>query len=502
MRRLTPERLALLFAAATGAAVALGVQASPFGVRPIVDERYYVEWALRISQGQLLDDGPFFFDPLAAYVLGAVFALTKGSLLAARLFHAALGVGAIALVGATARTLFDRRTGAVAMWLLALYGPHAFATGFLLKEPLTVHLTAWALYLAVRAQSDGARSAPWWGLGLAGGGLALLRGNFLPLLAALVAWAAWRAARSEGPRGPRWAKVLALAAGLALPLGLSTAHNVATGGTWWPTTTHGGANFFLGNNPSASGTYDRLDFVSARPRDEKTDFHAEAERRMGRALTRREASDYWFRAGLLYWQRYKLDAAALLVRKAGLVLHDYEIPDNYAFTCFRRFFTPVLWALPLGFGALLGLGALGAVLAWDAQRRARVVVGFFVLYAASVAAFFVFDRYRIALCVPLAVLAARGAVALWERLRARALRGLWTWGALLAACALLSFWPTPISRRQAAHDAYCVGQAGLQLRADGKDAEAEPWLAHARALDPGAPWLRGVPGAPPSPAAP
>ena len=85
-------------------------------------------------------------------MLGVLFKLTGGSLLAARLFQVGLGVGTVALVMRSTRAVFGERTALAAAWMLSLYGPALMAMGFLLKESLALHLTAWAVYLTLRAQ--------------------------------------------------------------------------------------------------------------------------------------------------------------------------------------------------------------------------------------------------------------------------------------------------------------------------------------------------------------
>jgi len=455
-RRPSPEALALVFTAVTGALMAIEVQASPHGIRPIVDERYYVDWAFSIARGQLVGDGPFWLDPLHAYVLGLVFWLTKGSLLAGRLLNVALGTGTVALVGAIARTLWSRREGALAMWLLALYAPHTFMFGFLMKEALVVHLVAWALLLAVRWSTW----RDWAGFGFVLGLSWIARGNFVALVPFGLGWAAWQLRRT-----PRWIPVVLLCT--AAPLAVASAHNLAAGGSWRPMTALAGPNFYYGNNPDANGVFKPLPFVKARTYDEKIEFLAEAERRTGRKLTMQEMSDYWLRQGLQFWREQPGQALGLLLKKVWFVVHDYEAPDTYPQTCFKRWLTPVLWVLPLSFGLLFGLALIGL------DRRAAFLAGFAVLYAGTIVVFFVFDRYRIPLCVPLCVLAAHGLSRLYEQ------RLPWRPFAVVVVATLVSIVPSPASVEADARDGFCAYQIAKQLEADGLNEEARGWLERA-----------------------
>lgn len=483
---LTPENGALAFSAVTGFILVVGVQLGPHGVRPVVDERAYVEWAREISHGRLLFGEPFYLDPLPAYLLGLLFKLSGGSLFFARLFYAGLGVGTVALVGRLARALFSPREGRVAMWLLALYGPHTFTFGWVLKEALAVHLTAWVLLLAVIVQGEDARPRRFAAMGFAAGALMLSRGNYVPLMPLFGLWVLWEVWRAQAPAPLKLQRLAAFGLAFALPLAPVSAHNALAGGSAIPVTVQGGANFWIGNNPQASGTYDHWDFSYAIPSREKSDYLAEAERRLGRTLTLRENSNYWLGLGLQFWKEQPGDALLLLAKKSWLLIHNYEVPDTYAFSCFRTHFTPILWLLPLGFGWLVGLALVGGAWAVRRERRARLLAAFFVLYGGSVAVFFIFDRYRIPLCLALCVFAAHALVKGLDRVRAKQTQGLGLAGAAALAVTVLAFVPTPISKQQETRDAYCVAQAGMQLWADGLTAEAAPLLEFGRANGQGA----------------
>jgi hypothetical protein len=166
---------------------------------------------------------------------------------------------------------------------------------------------------------------------------------------------------------------------------------------------------------------------------------------------------------------------ALTVKKVWLLVHDYEIPDNYAYTCFREHFTPVLRVLPLGFGWLLGLFAWGVWLA-RRERLSWIPIGFAVLYGGAVVVFFIYDRYRIPLVLPLCMFAARGLVEAFDLAKKRDVLGLVAGALPVVALTILAFTPSSVSREQEVRDAYCVAQAGMMLYSAGQKAEAEPLL--------------------------
>src|SRR5262249_9346541 len=124
------------------------------------------------------------------------------------------------------------------------------------------------------------------------------------------------------------------------------------------TTWQGGANFYIGNGPEATGTYAAPAFVEANPAREADDFAAEAERRVGRRLGYSGVSRFWLAEGLRHWREAPLGSLRLLAYKAGLLAHDFEIPDNQDFEVVRLVAAPRLsWGF-LSFGTVLPLAAL------------------------------------------------------------------------------------------------------------------------------------------------
>jgi hypothetical protein len=149
----------------------------------------------------------------------------------------------------------------------------------------------------------------------------------------------------------------------------------------------------------------------------------------------------------------------------------------YPYTCFRGAFTPVLWALPLGFGALFGLALVGGWVGVREQQPAAFIAAFAMLYAGAVVIFFVFDRYRIPLCVVLCVFAARAIGLLLDR------RISWRGVAVAGAAALVSFLPSPQSQTARARDAYCLDQVARLLESDGLNDAAKPYFEAAKRME-------------------
>jgi 4-amino-4-deoxy-L-arabinose transferase-like glycosyltransferase len=398
-----------------------------------LDAESYDAWARRIAAGEWTFGRPFYQAPLYAYFLAGLHALSGGGLLLPRIANALLGTLHVALVLALGRRTFGPRAGLVAAALCAVHGTFLFEEGKVTKTTLGVVLATGTLLLLTRARhrggAGGGRLLPWFAAGLAGAAAALVRENFLLFVAAAVVWAAWRYRRA----GARPAA--AIAAGTACGLLPSTLHNFAYDHELLPITSQAGQNFYTGVHPgNAYGGYLVPDFVRRSPRFEETDFAREAERRAGHRLTPGEVSRYWFARGLACLRDDPARLPRLFLRKLGLLFHDFEIPDDEDVRFFRRW-APVL-RLPLpGFGVFAVLGLAGLGLAVVRRRAPPELVLFVVTYSVSVALFFVFSRYRLALVAPLSVFAGYLVVAGADAARA----GRWRAVALgAAACVPLA----------------------------------------------------------------
>jgi len=138
--------------------------------------------------------GFFSYGTLYSYlVLGLVgplqalgFSLTEGSsILLARLVTLVLGVGMIPLMYLLAERLFDRRTGRIAAWLMALAPGPALHSAFATVDIPASFFALGSLYATVCYAQSQRRRALWWAACLAGLAAATKYPSGLVLIAAL-----------------------------------------------------------------------------------------------------------------------------------------------------------------------------------------------------------------------------------------------------------------------------------------------------------------------------
>ncbi len=181
-----------------------------------------------------------------------------------------------------------RAEGVVAGVLAAVCGPLIFTDGLLEKEGMAalgaaaaLGLTAWACDPAGRAWRASVAGFAW-------GVVALLRANALVTRAHAGGqlWWAFGGVVAEGRRRRRTRAFLYLLAGLrACAIAPATAVNALVSDPieLILTTWQGGANFYIGNGPEATGTYAAPPFVEANPSSRPTTSRPRPSAAPGRA---------------------------------------------------------------------------------------------------------------------------------------------------------------------------------------------------------------------------
>ncbi len=384
------------------------IRGMPFFRVPVGDERSYWEWAGRIAGGDWIGTETFYQAPLYPYFLAVIRAVFGDSILTVYISQALLGSGACVLMYLAAKRLFSRRVGVAAGLMLALYPPAVFFDGVLQKASVALFLTS-ALVFVVVLTIEHPRWWLWLAMGAGLGLLALTRENALALVPVALAWFAWRV------RGPGWKSRLGCGAALVggfllilLPVGI---RNYSVGGSFLLTTSQMGTNFYIGNGPDADGTYVPIRPGRGNPRFERKDATEMAEKALGRSLSPGEVSDYWMTRS---WEHIRSRPGCwlrLMLRKSLLVVNRYEVPDvedYYFYTRWSWLVHGLGWVW--NFGVLFPLAGVGVWLTRSKTRQLWVLYALFLAMGASVAAFYLFARYRLPLVPLLMPFAAIGLV--------------------------------------------------------------------------------------------
>ena len=450
------------------------IEASPLTSVLMGDGRVYDEWAMRIAGGEWMGKDVFYQTPFYPYFLGVVYAVAGHDPAIARIVQAVLGAASCVLLGLAGRRFFSARDGAIAASLLAIYPPAIFFDGLIQKSSLDLFLMT--AILALLAEFQTRRRWTWLAAaGTAAGALVLNRENAFVLLPVVAAWLL--AAFKDVPWRTRaaWAAAFAGAALLVLlPVGLRNYH---VGGAFTLTTTQLGPNFYIGNNPNASGSYESLLSGRGDAIYEREDATAIASQAAGRPLSPAEVSRYWLGRSFDYIREQPLDWLRRSGRKLLLTVNAAEISDTESIEAYAEF-APLLAGLRwLDFGVVLPLAAFGA---WMCRRDWRRHLLLYLMAAGmivAVAAFYVVARYRHPIAPVVMLFAGAGVGSL---VQLRHTRREWIPACVAAAVvAVVAHLPMNV-----VHDQTYVNLGGYFAR-NGRPADAVPLLTKAVSLDPG-----------------
>jgi tetratricopeptide (TPR) repeat protein len=368
------------------------LRSSPFFDVLMGDAHGYDQWAQRIAGGDWIGSDVFYQAPLYPYFLAVIYATFERDLLVVRIVQAIIGSASCALLGLAAARFFTPRVGLIAGLALALWAPAIFFDGLLQKSVLDVFFVCTMLWLI------SANRIRWIALGAVMGALALTRENALIFVGVIAIWAWFRTERKVA--------LTRFAVGLAIVLAPVVARNYAVDGGFYLTTSQFGPNFYIGNNPSADGTYAPIRFGRGSPEFERTDASEVAEASVGRRLSPSEVSSYWTGRALGYITSQPLDWLQLMGRKGLLLVNRDEMLDTESQESYAEWSTPLRVLGWFGhFGILVPLAVLGVIVTWPDRRRLWIVHALALTYALSVVMFYVFARYRFPL-VPFLVLFA------------------------------------------------------------------------------------------------
>lgn len=441
------------------------------------DARSYDVWAQRIAAGDWWGSEPFYQAPLYPYFLAGVYTLLGHDPWLVRVVQCVLGAAGCSMVGLAGSSFISRRVGVVAGIMLAVYPPGIYFDGILQKTSLGSFLMA-SLLIALSLR--GKRWWQWLTVGALVGLLSLTRENALVLAPLIIVWVL---VSGDGPR-----TVLMIVAGLSivlLPVGF---RNHSVGGEFALTTFQSGPNFYMGNHEGADGRYAPMIPGRETPEFERIDATALAEAAVGKSLSPAEVSQYWHYRAWSYITSNPVDWLKLLGIKWWLTWNRYEIPDTESYYIYRDTSSMLrVWGRLFHFGVLCPLAVVGVVATWPMRRRIWLLHGILLALAASVAAFYVFGRYRYPLVPVVSLFAAAGVVSIAELVGVRAWARL---GRMLTVGVLAAAWINWPINPETELNAGQLGNLGAALAQDGQLEDALPYFAQAVELLPGAPRLQ------------
>lgn len=464
----------LLFAVALAVRLVALVEiaASPLARFPAPDAEYYLQAGEALRRGGLWSGGVFTMNPLYTVFVGWLEPLA--GIAGIRLLQVILGALTSWMIYRIGTRVFPRQVGLAAGAAHALYPMAVLFTLTLTPATLAAAGCAAALLLALKT-GVGERAGPAAGVGLLLGLAVLARPNLLLWGAAFLLWYWWAA-----PKTLRRNAALLFLCGLALPLLLSGARNLAASGHPVLISSNGGVNFHYGNHAGAAGAFSIPPGFPDTPREQLLAARQLAEADTGRSLTPPEVSRYWFGRGWGYLLDNPGAGLLLWLKKAALLVNAVELPINEGLVEYGEFSRLLRIPLPWA-GLVIPLGVAGLLLSMGRGNREGRLLLLLALaaQAAGIIPFFVSSRHRLPGLVALLPFAAFAVFELIDRFRGDDRRRLAAGLGLTAAAAVLCWLPLVPTADHYGHNR--LGHLFLEHEDFGR---AEEQLRKALALDP------------------
>ena len=381
----------------------LQLKESPLWKWHRADELFYREWGLAIARGEFSPGHVFEQGPFYAYLLGLFYALfgdQEAWLLFLQLKLGSLQVVLIYLIG---KQIWGPVTGRVAALLAAVYCPFMFFEATVMKTWLTPLLLTWIAWCLLRVRSAAAAWRWLLAASIATGILILIRENYV-LVVPLLCLAGWLQPIGEHRLRKQLVGLLLPIAVIAIMTAPASWHNSRYSDRFVWVTSGGGEVLYMAWGPSANGYYQPPPFVRPNPVYEHEDFRLEASRRLKQPVNYAESSAFWTRTAFFEAITHPIRSAWLIVRKLGILVNDFEVPDSSYFDVYRLHLPLLNW-LPT-FGWVIGLGCVGMSVPSRDPIGQRWLNGLMMVTVLSIVLTYNFSRFRLGMMPVVLLLAA------------------------------------------------------------------------------------------------
>jgi len=412
------------------------------------DMHFYNDWAKEILHGQFTQHLAFYGLPSYAYLLAFLYRLFGENPFVPGLLQAGIDAGVAVLIYQICLRIFNSVnsksfTRNVSPGLIGLFAALGWAF-FVPAQAYSVVLmpTTWFVFVfwfvvwRVARRNTAPCTLECFLLGLLIGLTATGVATILAVVP-LICGALFleRISRRWQTLGTRLGLLLI---GLALGMSPCWIHNYLIAKDPVLLSAHSGINFWIGNNPDATG-YPRFPpGLRAGQAAMLQDSITQAEAAAGRSLKHAEVSAYWSSKAKTFIRDHFGDWLKLLARKLRNFWSAFQYDDLSIITSLRE--QSVI--LPgLHFGIVAALALPGILLGCWLAPRSRWILVAILLSMFALLAVFITERYRLAAVPGLLIFAAFGLSIFWKSLVARDVHTIAVYGALLVASTIFVAWP-------------------------------------------------------------
>lgn len=377
------------------------------------DMHFYSEWAVRILHGKWTDHTAFYGLPLYPFVLAVFYAVFGFGPFVPALFQICCDAGTAVLLYRIGRQVFrNEAVGIIAALSWGVFQPAAAYSVILMPTAASVFAFWWLTWRIIKSKDCfNAKQSMLFGVVI--GFLAMGIATILFLIPLFLA-AFFFQGKMHGYRAALTA--CTLFCGVALGSSPCWLHNVFIAHDPVFLSAHSGVNFWIGNNPEATGYPHFPPGLRASQQAMLRDSIATAEKAARHTLKHSEVSAFWSAKARAYIAEQTGDWVRLLLAKIRNFWSAFCYDDLSVITVFRD---EGILNPGLGFGLAAALGLPGLVFAWRRWPLSRWITAAVFLQMLALLPVFVTERYRLAAAPGILLGAAWISVEIWKQLMAR-----------------------------------------------------------------------------------
>ncbi len=378
---------------------------SVFPLVPYSDSYSYFLTAKDIAAGP----GPwehkaFMTWPLYAYFVAVLFKIFGSSLSIVYFLQFILGAVSGVLIYLITKKIFNRKAAVIAAIFFLLHGLFIFYEGLLMYTSLAIFLNS-ALFLALLYIKDKPNAGTLFLAGIGSGICTLAQPNIAVFGVFAVIWMSANA--RTGLRKALFG-ISCFILALGMVVGAVTVRNYLAEKDFVPISGNTGFNFYMGNNPQATGSFFCPANFTLNKDEMNRDARIIAKVEMRRDLKTSEVSDFWFRKAFGYIKKDPLRYIGLYFKKLCLMFSPAEHGHEMEYLQIEgrvRIFRSLLMNLSL----TLPLGILGMILGVRKAEDTTLLYIILITMSLGTSLFVVVAKLRL-MIVPFLIIFASYAV--------------------------------------------------------------------------------------------
>ncbi len=370
----------------------------------VLDTEAFDNLATHILNHNFTHPDFMYVNPFYPFFLALIYFIFGTHHLAVVLVQTLLDATSCLMIYFIASYFYDKKVALISAFIYACYGLAIFYTGLLLAPILIIFMILIFTAFFVQAEKK-QHHYQYIVSGIFFGLITLARPNIIIFLLMIPFWFLFKNKKKKNKKNQLQGMILFFAGTLIALIPIAT-RNYFIEKRFSPFSVHGGINFYLGNNPNATGIFMSPEGISYSPVEQIKSSILLAERETGQELSIHQASQYWFKKGLQYILDNPYHALKLYMKKMALLWRKEEIPLNINYSLCQTVL-PILRFPFFSFGLIAPFALLGIIFS---IKEKNIFIPLFVLsYTTSVIIFFISARYRLPI-VPFLIICATYAI--------------------------------------------------------------------------------------------